>query len=247
MPAMRAASAFRSFYFFQRIERLEIETRRLAGVAGEGPAASATRKQIVAEVRALRRDGEMKSYIDLLFLALVILLCISKIVVSCNRGLQNQSRAPFLLDLGEMFGRTGMGVCRVGPAMRRVRAFRDGHDPGHDGRRRTVCRDLSAFCRGLRGESAVSTGAATRSGSLRPQPFASDAGPAGRRFRAEMRQFRKLEDGLRRYGQRAGRIGFSGTGQSRATAPPAAAERRARSGWPNAFVDNNSSAPDQSK
>ena len=78
--ATRATSAFRSFYFFQRIERLEIEARRLAGVAGEGPASSATRKQVVNEVSALRRDGEMKSYIDLLFLALVMLLCIAKIV-----------------------------------------------------------------------------------------------------------------------------------------------------------------------
>jgi hypothetical protein len=78
--AMRATSAFRLFYFFQRIERLEIEAQRLAGLAGEGPASSASRKQIVNQVSTLRRDGEMKSYIDLLFLALVILLCISKIV-----------------------------------------------------------------------------------------------------------------------------------------------------------------------
>ena len=48
--AMRAASALRSFYFFQRIERLELEARRLAGLAGEGPAASAARKQIVSDV-----------------------------------------------------------------------------------------------------------------------------------------------------------------------------------------------------
>jgi len=78
--AMRATSAFRSFYFFQRIERLELEAVRLMGLTGEGPAANASRKQIVNEVSGLRRDGEMKSYIDLLFLALVILLCISKIV-----------------------------------------------------------------------------------------------------------------------------------------------------------------------
>jgi hypothetical protein len=77
---MRAVSAFRSFYFFQRVERLELEARRLAGLAGEGPAADASRKQIVNGVGALRRDGEMKSYIDLMFLALVMLLCISKIV-----------------------------------------------------------------------------------------------------------------------------------------------------------------------
>ena len=31
-------------------------------------------------IRTLRRDGEIKSYIDLLFLALVVLLCIAKIV-----------------------------------------------------------------------------------------------------------------------------------------------------------------------
>jgi ABC-type transport system involved in cytochrome bd biosynthesis fused ATPase/permease subunit len=78
--AMRAASALRSFHFFQRIERLEGEARRLAAVAEQGPAASAQRKQIVADVAALRQSGEMKSYIDLLFLALLVLLCVSKIV-----------------------------------------------------------------------------------------------------------------------------------------------------------------------
>ena len=77
---MHAASAMRSFYFFQRIERLESEARRLAKVAAEGPSAAASRKQIVSDVAQLRHAGEIKSYIDLLFLALVILLCIAKIV-----------------------------------------------------------------------------------------------------------------------------------------------------------------------
>jgi len=77
---MRAASVLRSFYFFQRIERLEAEARRLAGLAGEGPAASASRKQIVSNVGVLRRAGELNAYIDLLFLAVIVLLCISKIV-----------------------------------------------------------------------------------------------------------------------------------------------------------------------
>ena len=80
--AMRAASALRSFYFFQRIERLEGEARRLARVAAEGPNASASRKQIVTDVVQLRHAGEVKSYIDLLFLALVILLCVAKIVTN---------------------------------------------------------------------------------------------------------------------------------------------------------------------
>lgn len=78
--SMRAISALRSFYFFQKIERLELETRRLIGLIGEGPAAAATRKQAVSEVGALRRDGEIKSYVDLFFLAMVMLLCVSKIV-----------------------------------------------------------------------------------------------------------------------------------------------------------------------
>ena len=79
---MHAASALRSFYFFQRIERLEIEARRLASVAAEGPNSQASRKQIVTEVAGLRHAGEIKAYIDLLFLALVILLCIAKVVTN---------------------------------------------------------------------------------------------------------------------------------------------------------------------
>ena len=79
---MHAASALRSFHFFQRIERLEGEARRLAGMTAEGPSATASRRQIVGDVAALRHAGEMKAYIDLLFLALVILLCIAKIVTS---------------------------------------------------------------------------------------------------------------------------------------------------------------------
>ena len=79
---MRSVSALRSFYFFQRIERLEGEARRLAAMAAEGPSAAASRKQIVGDVAELRHAGEMKAYIDLLFLALVILLCIAKIITN---------------------------------------------------------------------------------------------------------------------------------------------------------------------
>jgi hypothetical protein len=79
---MHAASALRSFYFFQRIERLELEARRLVAAAGEGPNSSSLRKQVIVDVGVLRHAGEMKSYIDLLFLALVILLCIAKIVTN---------------------------------------------------------------------------------------------------------------------------------------------------------------------
>jgi hypothetical protein len=79
---MHAASALRSFHFFQRIERLELDARRLVAALGEGPNSTSTRKQAITDVSALRHAGEIKSYIDLLFLAIVILLCIAKIVTN---------------------------------------------------------------------------------------------------------------------------------------------------------------------
>jgi hypothetical protein len=80
--AMRASTTLRSFYFFHRIERLEVEARRLSGLTGEGPAALSSRRHIVTDVGMLRRAGEINAYIDLLFLAMVMLLCISKIVTN---------------------------------------------------------------------------------------------------------------------------------------------------------------------
>jgi hypothetical protein len=78
--AMRAASALRSFYFFQKIERLEIEARRLMASAADSAGISASRKQVVSDVSGLRRDGEMKAYMDLFFLGCIVLLCVAKIV-----------------------------------------------------------------------------------------------------------------------------------------------------------------------
>ena len=78
--AMRAASALRSFYFFQRIERLEVDVRRIGALPTEPANVAAQRKAVAVEVGMLRQAGEMKAYIDLLFLALIVLLCVSKIV-----------------------------------------------------------------------------------------------------------------------------------------------------------------------
>ena len=77
---MRAGSALRSFGFFRRIERLETETRRLGSVLETGHAETGTRRKIVNDVATLRRTGEMMSYMDLMFLTLIVLLCITKIV-----------------------------------------------------------------------------------------------------------------------------------------------------------------------
>src|SRR5947209_1929147 len=79
---MRAAIALRSFYFFQSIERLEIEARRVMALFAQEGAQPPLKKQTVADVSLLRRDGEVKSYIDLFFLAAVVLLCVAKIVAS---------------------------------------------------------------------------------------------------------------------------------------------------------------------
>jgi hypothetical protein len=77
---MRAVSALRSFYFYSRIERLEVEARRMVGLLVDGPSGAALRKHLVGEVSLLRRDGEIKAYIDLFFLAAVVLVCVGKIV-----------------------------------------------------------------------------------------------------------------------------------------------------------------------
>ncbi|MBR0960703.1 hypothetical protein [Bradyrhizobium japonicum] len=77
--AMRAASTLRAFYFFQKIEKLEAETKRLQAPINDSGGTSA-RKQVVADVARLRRDGELKSYMDLFFLALIVLLCVAAIM-----------------------------------------------------------------------------------------------------------------------------------------------------------------------
>ena len=77
---MRAASTLRAFYFFQKIEKLEAETKRLQAPINDGSGGTNARRQVVADVARLRRDGELKSYMDLFFLALIVLLCVAKIL-----------------------------------------------------------------------------------------------------------------------------------------------------------------------
>lgn len=74
--AMRVVSTLRQFHFFHKIERLEAEVRTLSAATSAG----VTKRAIVRETAALRHQGELKAYMDLLFLALVALLCLSKIV-----------------------------------------------------------------------------------------------------------------------------------------------------------------------
>ena len=77
---MRAISAWRSFSFFQSIERLEGEAKRLGSMLAPRPGQSGARAKVITDVAEARRHGELKSYVDLMFLALIVLLCVSKIV-----------------------------------------------------------------------------------------------------------------------------------------------------------------------
>ncbi|MGJ4927966.1 hypothetical protein ACQR1I_17475 [Bradyrhizobium sp. HKCCYLS2038] len=79
---MRAFAVVRTFHFFGRIERLESDVRRLAGMLGEGPVSQVVNKQVMSDVGSLRKDGEKKSYMDLFFLAAVVILCVSKLVTN---------------------------------------------------------------------------------------------------------------------------------------------------------------------
>jgi UDP-3-O-acyl-N-acetylglucosamine deacetylase len=78
----RAISAFRSFSFFQKVEKLENEAKRLGGLMEGLRSANQARQAVVNEVAEARRGGEMKAYIDLLFLSLITVLCVAKIVAS---------------------------------------------------------------------------------------------------------------------------------------------------------------------
>lgn len=78
---MRAVSVLRSFQFFGRIERLEVEMRRVLGAVGEATGMSPS-KQVVTNVSIMRHDAEKKAYIDLFFLAAIVVVCASKIVTS---------------------------------------------------------------------------------------------------------------------------------------------------------------------
>ena len=73
---MRIVTTLRQFLFFQKIERLENDVR---SVSATGPTDGKMRKQNVREVASLRQQGELKAYIDLLFLTLIVLLCLSKV------------------------------------------------------------------------------------------------------------------------------------------------------------------------
>jgi hypothetical protein len=79
--AMRSLTVLRSFQFFNRIERLEVESRRLLNALSEA-AGMVPSKQVVTEVSVLRHDGEIKAYIDLFFLAAVVILCVAKITTN---------------------------------------------------------------------------------------------------------------------------------------------------------------------
>lgn len=75
---MRIVSALRAFHFFSRIEQLEGDFKKVLGaleaLKGRPPPA------IIQQVATLRHGGEMKSYLDLFFLSVIVIICIARLL-----------------------------------------------------------------------------------------------------------------------------------------------------------------------
>jgi hypothetical protein len=78
--ALVCISALSAIHAFQSVERLERETGRL--IQAIDAAASLARFAIINDVTKFRKASEIRSYIDLLIHILIVVLCISKIVLS---------------------------------------------------------------------------------------------------------------------------------------------------------------------
>lgn len=77
---LRTVSVLRSFGFMHRVERLEHELRRFMSAITTTD--TVARRQLVSDIALSRRHGELKAYIDLLFLCLVALLCLARILIT---------------------------------------------------------------------------------------------------------------------------------------------------------------------
>ncbi len=73
----RIVSAIRSFQFHGKIEQLESDFKRVLGAIDE--IKSRPVPAIVTQVGTLRRHGEMKAYLDLFFLSVIVIICITKL------------------------------------------------------------------------------------------------------------------------------------------------------------------------
>lgn len=75
---MRILSSLRAFHFFGRVEQLESDFKRVLGaleaLKGRPPPA------IIQQVADLRHSGEMKAYLDLFFLSVIIIICIARLL-----------------------------------------------------------------------------------------------------------------------------------------------------------------------
>ncbi|TAK49179.1 MAG: hypothetical protein EPO23_04875 [Xanthobacteraceae bacterium] len=77
---LRTVSVLRSFSFMHRVERLEHELHRFMSAIATTDTVG--RRQLVSDVALSRHHGELKAYIDLLFLSLVALLCLARIIMT---------------------------------------------------------------------------------------------------------------------------------------------------------------------
>lgn len=74
----RLAAAIRTLGSFRTIERFEIEAKAAASF---DPAKVLALKSIIRDVADIRREGELRGWIEFLFQAIVIAVCISKLLI----------------------------------------------------------------------------------------------------------------------------------------------------------------------
>lgn len=76
--ASRIVSALRMFHFYGRVEQLEGDFTKVLGAleALKGRAMPG----IIKQVSELRHHGEMKAYLDLFFLSVIIIVCVARLL-----------------------------------------------------------------------------------------------------------------------------------------------------------------------
>jgi len=77
--AARFVSAIRTLGSFRKIERFEMEAKAAASF---DPAKGLALRNIIRDVSDIRREGELRGWIELLFQGIVMALCISKLLIS---------------------------------------------------------------------------------------------------------------------------------------------------------------------
>jgi hypothetical protein len=75
----RFVSAIRMLASFRKIERLEMEAKAAASF---DPAKGLARWSTILDVAQIRREGELRGYMELLFQGIIAIICISRLLIN---------------------------------------------------------------------------------------------------------------------------------------------------------------------